>query len=243
MLITQLRNGSEVAEGLDRGDLDVGLGGHLQTLSAVLAGSRQSFFASLGFEEDPDHLPVTMVVGAKGANRGFSDGATIAMSARAAISDLQVRIFAAGEGVDYSSLRIVTMPFAEMQTALANGDIDCASVPDPFASQIESAGVGVIVDRGTLSKKMPVGGRVMITGIVSTRGWIEDHRQLASRVTDVVERVVNRVAVPDATHESVQQPTFDTRIRSDDLQLAFDLAAEYGVVSGRLRADTVVWNP
>ncbi len=228
---------------LDRGELDAGLGGHLQTLAGALAGSDQSFFAAVGFEESPDHLPVTMVVGTRGPMKGISNGATIAMSARAAISDLQLRIYATAEDIDYSSLKIVTMPFAEMNAALLNGDVDAVSAPDPFASQIESSGAGRIVDRGTLSRRMPEGGRVMITGLVSTKRWIEDHCDLATRVADVVERVVAEVPARGDDRSAdvqVQEPIFDARLNSDDLQLAFDLAAEYGVVPGHLAAETVI---
>ena len=63
---------------IDRGEFDAGLGGHLQTLAATLAWSEQSFFAAVGFEEAPDHLPVTMLVGSR-ASAGIASGATIAI--------------------------------------------------------------------------------------------------------------------------------------------------------------------
>jgi NitT/TauT family transport system substrate-binding protein len=241
------RNGSEVADLLDRGELDAGLGGHLQTLAASLAGSDQRFFAGVGFEQTPGHLPVAMVVATLGATKGFANGATIAMSARAAISDLQLRIFANTQGVDYFSLNIITMPFPKMQVAFGEGQIDAASVPDPFASQIERSGIGRIVDRGTLSRQMPAAGRVMITGLVSTKRWIEQHADLASGFADVIKRVIafapardDDSAIIDA---GVQEPIFDTRLRPEDLQLAFDLAADYGVVSGHVAAESVITIP
>jgi NitT/TauT family transport system substrate-binding protein len=241
------RNGSEVADLLDRGELDAGLGGHLQTLAASLAGSDQCFFAGVGFEQAPDHLPVAMVVATHDAAKGFANGATIAMSARAAISDLQLRIFANAEGIDYLSLSIVTMPFSEMQEALLKGRIDAASVPDPFASQIERSGIGRIVDRGTLSRQMPTAGRVMITGLVSTKRWIEQHAVLASGFADVVKGVITvapaRTDGRETDGSKVEEPIFDARLRPEDLQLAFDLAADYGVVSGHVAAESVIAIP
>jgi NitT/TauT family transport system substrate-binding protein len=244
--VTQHRNGSEVSQLLDRGELDAGLGGHLQTLAAALSGTDQAFFAAVGFEEAPDHLPVAMVVAAQIADGRISDGARIAMSARAAISDLQLRIFAAAEGIDYRSLDIVTMPFSEMQPALEKGDVDAASVPDPFADQIETSGVGRIVDRGTLSREMPDSGRVMITGLVSTKRWIEKNSDLAAAVVEVVGSFMPRAAEAVAKSSRVrqsQEPAFDTRLHQDDLQLAFDLAARFGIVANRLAAETVIAIP
>ena len=158
-----------------------------------------------------------------------------------------MRIFAAAEGIDYSSLTIVTMPFAQMHAALANGEVDAASVPDPFATQIERAGEGTIVDRGTLSKKMPAGDRVMITGLVAKRRWIEDHRDLAARIAEVVGQVIADrppvAGVGESVNARVHEPTFDVRLHPEDLQLAFDLAADFGVVSGRLAAEDLIAIP
>jgi NitT/TauT family transport system substrate-binding protein len=243
LAVTRFRNGSEVAQLIDRGELDSGLGGHLQTLAVALSGSEQSFFAAVGFEEAPDHLPVAMVVGNELSETGLADGAAIAMSARAAISDLQLRIFSAAQGIEYSSLKIVAMPFVEMHTALANREVDAASVPDPFATQIELSGAGTIVDRGTLGTKMPAHGRVMITGLVSTKGWIEEHRELAGLIKDVVQQAVNETQPTSEVAERAvlgQEPIFDTQLRRGDLQLAFDLAADFGVVPERLPAESVI---
>lgn len=205
------------------------------------------FFSAVGFEQAPDHLPVTLTVSADGPARGIVDGATVAMSARAAISDLQVRIFSAAEGLEYESLRIVTMPFTEMQEAFEKGEIDAASVPDPFAAQIESSGVGRIIDRGTLSRKTPAIGRVMITGLVSTKRWIAEHHDLATRFAEVIGQVIAAAPPPrDGSAERssrMHEPTFDTRLRVADLQLAFDLAAGYGVVADSVAAEVLIAPP
>jgi NitT/TauT family transport system substrate-binding protein len=248
MAVKRFRNGSEVAAGIERGELDVGLSGHLQTLSSALGGSGQVFFAPLGFEESPDHLPVTIVVRADKTLSGLESGATIAMSARAAISDLQLRIFCTAEGLPYESFRIVTMPFGEMAGALQRAEIEAASVPDPFAREIVAAGVGIVVDRGTLSREMPARSRVMITGLVSTRHWIVAHRELARRLRTAVAEAVtswaqaSSVAQPKDLTE-VQAPSFHTELHADDLQLAYDLAAREGIVPRRLAAEEVIMEP
>lgn len=248
LAVTRFRNGSEIASGIERGELDVGLGGHLQTLSSALGGSGLVFFAPLGFEESPDHLPVTIVVRAGQSLSGFEAGTTIAMSARTAISDLQLRIFCASEGLPYGSFRIVTMPFGEMAGALRRGEVEAASVPDPFASEIAAAGIGVIVDRGTLSREMPASGRVMITGLVSTRRWLVAHREPARRLRTAVAEAVTSWAEAGSAAQleglpGVQMPSFHAELRADDLQLAYDLAARRGIVDRRLCAEEVMIEP
>ena len=64
------------------------------------------------------------------------------------------------------------MPFAGMREALERGEIDAASVVEPFASQLVADGLGAIIDAGSLSGTLAAGERVMITGMAARRSWI-----------------------------------------------------------------------
>ncbi len=165
---TRVSNGSVIADALARGELDVGTGGHLQTAAAVAAGSDQAFIAPLGFERAPDHLCIVLVSRRDRARSlGELAGRTVAVSARGAISELQLRIALAGARV-----RTVAMPFSRMRDALAAGEVDAASVVEPFASVLAQDPALMVLDRGSLSGALPAGERVLIVGLVATRSWI-----------------------------------------------------------------------
>ena len=217
--VTTFRNGSALAEALTRGEVDVGVGGHLQTLGA----GGQVFVGPLGFERAPDHLPIALV-----ASRDDLEGAAVGVSARAAISELQLRIFL---GPAYETVTLVPMPFGELAGAFRRGEIQAASAPDPFAAQLVEEGLGRIVDRGSLSRALPDGARVMIAGLAATRAGAEP----AKRLVDAIGRAIDELRdVPAPPGQHV--PHFDRALEPADLQLVCDLAFEHGLVERRVDA-------
>lgn len=239
-------NGSRVAAALSEGRIDCGVGGHLQTLGAVVGGDDQVFISPLAFEAPPDHLAISLVVG-KVALRSARDleGKTVACSARGAISELQLRILMDAAGGDYRAVNVAVMPFASMEEALRRGEIAAASVVEPFAAQMAANGTGRVFDRGSLSTALKAGERCMITGVVAKRGWIERDRSAAQAVVRAMQRGIafllddERAArrmmagyggMPPAKTEEARLPAFFPDLRRSDLQLAFDLAAKFGLV-------------
>ena len=224
--VTRFANGTGTADALAAGEIDIGVGGHIQTLQATLAGSPQVFIAPLGFEQSPNHLVIALVAGAGVTSGRDLERVTVGVSARAAISELQLRIFMAAEGAEPDSLTLSPMPFSELGAALARGEIGAASAPDPLASQLAEAGLGRVIDRGSLSRALPPGEWVMITGLATTPSWVDHDPARARAIVKAVGRAVDDLdgaAKPNT-------PRFDRVLRPIDLQRVFDLALEHGLV-------------
>lgn len=62
-------------------------------------------------------------------------GKTIAVNALKGVAELVIRASLQKLGVDPYSVRLVPIPFPAMRTALANGQVDAAHMPEPFMSQ------------------------------------------------------------------------------------------------------------
>jgi len=234
--VARYANGSGTADALAAGEIDLGVGGHIQTLQATLAGDPQVFLAPLGFEQSPHHLVIAVVAGAGASSGRDLEGATVGVSARAAISELQLRIFMELEGADYASVKLSPMPFSELGAALARGDIAAASAPDPLASQLEQDGLGRVIDRGSLSRALPAGEWVMITGLAATPKWIDEDPARARRIVKAIER-----AVDDLSGDSQPNtPRFDRVLRPVDLQRVFDLALQHGLIDRAASAPDLI---
>lgn len=248
---SRVPNGSVVADAIAAGDLDIGTGGHLQTAIAVAAGSDQVFIAPLGFERSPDHLCIVLIA-RRDRVRSLGDlaGRPVAVSARGAISELQLRLALPGPAA-----RAVPMPFARMRDALASGEVDAASVVEPFASEIANDPRFVTLDRGSLSRSLPTGERVLLVGLVARKSWIEADPDRGQRLVRAVRRAivivlsdpdVARRAIADSTRadaaaiDAATLPLFDTELRPRDLQLAYDLAADRDLMTGRMDAARVI---
>ena len=195
------------------------------------------FFAPLGFEESPDHLPIALVAG-EGISGGRDlEGKAVGMSAKGAISELQLRIFMAAEGADYETLRSEAMPFTELAAAMESGAIAAASAPEPFATRLVDEGLGRVVDRGSLSRALAPGERALITGLAAERAWVEQSPETARRMVEAVGRAVDDLAA-DATPNT---PRFDRRLEPADLQRVYDLAFEHGMLDRPANANELIF--
>ncbi len=65
-------------------------------------------------------------------------GKTIAVNALKGVGELVIRASLDKLGVDPYSVKLVPIPFPNMRTALANGQVDAAHMPEPFMSQTMS---------------------------------------------------------------------------------------------------------
>lgn len=238
--LTPFANGSAMSAAMARGEVELGVGGHLQTLTAVLEGARQVFVAPLGFERAPDHLPIALVSGVDSGRE--LEGTSVGVSARAAISDLQLRIFMAGEGADFERLTLETMPFREMADSFRLRRIAAASAPDPFAAQLERDGLGRIVDRGSLGTALPAGERVLIAGLTADEAWLESHRDQARRVVEATGRAIDDLAADPtlAGDPGLHTAFFDRLLEPPDLQRVFDLAYQHGLIAGAASAADLI---
>jgi NitT/TauT family transport system substrate-binding protein len=240
--VVTFQNGTLASAALAEGGVDVAVGGHIQTLAALLSGSDQVFIGSLGFERSPNHLPIALVA-AGGISHGRElEGEVVGVSARAAISELQLRIFMHAAGADFGRVTLAPMPFDEMAQALRDSRIVAASCPDPFAGRLVSGGLARIVDRGSLSRALPDGERAMITGLAATRAWAERNpapaRALVAAVGSAIDELRARPAPPG---EHV--PHYDRRLGRGDLQRVYDLAAEHGLVERAVDAGELIAAP
>jgi ABC-type nitrate/sulfonate/bicarbonate transport system substrate-binding protein len=249
-------NGSAATLALNAGTIDLGVSGHLQTLQAARGPLKQVFIAPLGFEEAPHHLPVALLARSVTSGRGL-EGRSVAVSALGAISELQLRIFMHAEGADYGALTLTPMPFAEMGPALRDGTVAAASVPEPFATALVAAGIGRVIDRGSLSRALGPGQRAMVAGLVAGAAWAASEPAIVGRAAEAVGRAIHDLRVdPDLAGArmvaaanvaglggaTLQTPRFDRYLAADDLQLVFDLALAHGLIDQPADAAALIFS-
>jgi NitT/TauT family transport system substrate-binding protein len=72
-------------------------------------------------------------------------GKTIAVNALKGVGEIVIKGALEKLGVDPNSVKLVVIPFPSMRTALANGQVDAAHMPEPFMSQTMNQDGGRIV--------------------------------------------------------------------------------------------------
>jgi ABC-type nitrate/sulfonate/bicarbonate transport system substrate-binding protein len=228
--LTRYANGSQMSQALAAGELDAGVGGHIQTLNAAQAGADQVFIAPLGFERSPDHLPIALLA-APGRTRGHDlEGAVVAVSAIAAISELQLRLYMAAQGANYDRLELRATRFDEIGGAFARGEIGASSCPDPFAAAIVEDRLATVIDRGSLSSALAEGERVMVAGVASSRSWVAANPGAARGLVEAIGRAsddLRKGATSGTPGHHV--PCFDRLLHEDDLRLVLACAYAHGL--------------
>ncbi len=87
-------------------------------------------------------------------------GRTVAVNARGVASEYAVDLIMREDGATVDDVELVTIPFPDMPTALANGAIDAAWLPEPYIRQAESLGVA-----RRIAPNSPAGEQITVTFI------------------------------------------------------------------------------
>lgn len=141
VVFVPLAGGSAILQALSAGSIDVGF----SNLASVQffeknAGKLQALAG--GTLMDSSHSEAGLVVKADSGIKALRDlrGKTIAVNTRRNIVDLAVLRALKKERITASDIKLVELPFKDMETALRSGKIDAATLPEPILSKAIDAG-------------------------------------------------------------------------------------------------------
>ncbi len=218
---------------LGTGQLDVGGGSPSAGLyNAVARDLPLKIVADKG-NMNPGHGYEAMVVRKQiwdaGAIRSAADlkGKKIAIAARDISPEVTLDTFLKTAGLSVKDVEIVTMAFADMRQALANGSIDMAMPLEPFATQIAENGIGhiwkrddeivprhqvaVIMYSPDFAKRTDVGRRFLLAYLKGARYYNDafERRDSAKR-KDAIAILAKSTPVKDeALYDKMVMPGID----------------------------------
>jgi ABC-type nitrate/sulfonate/bicarbonate transport system substrate-binding protein len=162
-------------------------------------------------------------------------GKTIAVNALKGVGEVVIRGALKAVGVDPNSIKLVVIPFPAMRTALANGQIDAAHMPEPFMSQaMNQDGARIVMAPGPAI--MPF----LPNGVYVARGsWAKDNPALAKQFRLAINESLIyaqghpaeiRALLPAATRD-IRLPTWSPILDRKKLLKLAQLAKEFGAIS------------
>jgi NitT/TauT family transport system substrate-binding protein len=175
------------------------------------------------------------------------EGRKIAVSSQGGIGELALRSQLKIAGVNVAKDQYLSMPFADMPTALERGNVDAAIMNEPFLTQaLQSNGVQKLLS--------PFTGR---TADFPTSGWIANkkftdenpktvaafQRAMVKAVADAQQRsavesaVVKYVQVPPNVASLMTMPTYPSSTDATRLQRVVDLMVETGELKAEQKID------
>lgn len=192
-----------------------------------------------------------------GAIKGPADlkGKTIALAAPAITPEADLDRFLKTGGISVKDVRLVSLAFPDMVTALANGSVDMAAPIEPFATQAVSKGVGhlwkrtdetvpghelgVLIYSASFAKQTDAARRFVLAYLKAARDYNDAFdRKDAAKKADIVKILVANTTVKDASlYDLMVMPGIDPNGQLDRESLKAD--QDYFLAAGeqKQRAD------
>jgi NitT/TauT family transport system substrate-binding protein len=157
------KSSETVIAGQARGVYDITGGNYVSYIQAQQRGQANLYIFAEGSVMQPGAQGIYTMPDSKVRTLTDLKGKTIAINARQNILYLLAASVLAAHGMKPGSVRFTNVPFPDMPTALKNGTISAAVLPEPFASgaeEAEGAEPLVDLDQGATTS-FPVAGYVV----------------------------------------------------------------------------------
>ena len=162
-------------------------------------------------------------------------GKTIAVNALKGVGEVVIRGALKALGVDQDSIKLVVIPFPAMRTALANGQVDAAHMPEPFMSQaLNQDGARIVMAPGpAIMPFLPNGVYVARTS------WAKENPALAKQFRLAINESLiysqghpNEIrALLPAAIRDIRLPVWSPILDRKKLLKLAQLAKEFGAIS------------
>ena len=162
-------------------------------------------------------------------------GKTIAVNALKGVGEVVIKGALKAVGVDPNSIKLVVIPFPAMRTALANGQVDAAHMPEPFMSQaLNQDGARIVMAPGpAIMPFLPNGVYVARTS------WSKDNPALARQFRLAINESLiyaqghpNEIrALLPAAIRDIRLPVWSPILDRKKLLKLAQLAKEFGAIS------------
>lgn len=179
--LISLAGGANILNALNSNSIDIGFS---NLVSLILHRSEGSKFFSIygGTYEDFRHQNHALLVRAdRGINnpRTLLTGASIAVNTYKNIEELMVRKYIKSIGLNWEDLSLINAPFPRMLPLLEAGEIDAASIVEPFITIAKDDSSGKVMN--IANQYLATTQSTLVATYVSSENFIKDYPDLASK--------------------------------------------------------------
>lgn len=241
---TPLNGGALIAMAVEGGELDAGWS---NTASLAIAQDRGFDFAILSpgaFEQAPDRREHSLLVAKSSPIRTVADlkGKTVGINALGNINEIAVAALAAQHGLSVKQMRLVEIPFPQMEAALTSGHVDAVLTLEPFVTIARNRGATRVLEPAALK---PFGKRMLIAAWFAKRSWLDRHKAAATafalamrKASAYIEKNPAQARELLTRHtklsldlaQQITLPLFAQKIEDSDVQGLIDEAARFGYI-------------
>ena len=177
------------------------------------------------------------------------NGKTVAVNVLKGSAQISMQAWTDKHGGDSTTIKWAEVPFAAMQAALEQGRVDCASIPQPFAT------TALATCRSLGLPNDGIAPRYLLGIYVALGSWIAAHRDAARRINSAllatsrwynVDPAVTVNALAAITKQDPAQIAKSPRLYMGEaitpqlLQPVIDVGAKYGILKAGFPASDVI---
>lgn len=179
------------------------------------------------------------------------EGETVAVNALEGTVQLTMLAALEEEGVDTSAIDFLEIPFPDMPTALAEGQVRAAGAVEPFVTSVEQQGGELLLPYlHTVEPGMTIGT------YFTHENALGEQSDLIERFAAAINRSLEytrdneqeaRDAIADYTEtppevlSEIALPLWRSELNPQSIQLQADLAQEFGFTDDRVDASELIW--
>jgi len=211
-----LNNGPAVAADVQNGSLDAGFAAPVPIIAARSRGLNFRFFATTSYERGEEPVTVFLAAG-RTSIHSFKDlaGKTVAINAAGGSCELGVQEHLSAAGLGWRDIKVIIIPFPQMQAALELGSADVACTLDPFYASI-MASRKIAARPIAASPVARFDPPLMSAGFFARQDWLDAHPQTAAAFAAALEQ---------AARDLENEPALIPELLASALRFAPEIAA------------------
>lgn len=251
---TPMKGGAVIAPAVEAGEADVGWSNAVSVIIAHSKGFDFGFLTSGANSLEGGHRVHSLLVAKGSPISSVKDlaGKTVAINTLGNINELSLRALAEAEGLDIATVKLVEMPFPNMEAALKNGSVDAVLAVEPFVTLSLAHETAKTLVK---SVHKSFGDKFMIGSWFAKKSWVEKNPEAAAAFVRAINKasdyirdnpdkiadilVANTKLTPDVAGK-ISVPAFDARLDPADVQPLIDAAAKYGFIPAPFPAGDVI---
>jgi len=238
-----MQGGPVLSLAVEAGDLDLGWSNLVSLFQAHARGFSFVLVAPGALEDEGAHRTHSLLVRGDSPMQTIGDltGQAVAVNALGNVNDLALTVLLATAGKDPQGIRLVEIPFPNMEAALASGAVAAALVAEPFLSSALAHGARRLV----AAPHAVFGQEFMIAGWFAKTDWTAAHPEQVAAFRRAIDKASTYITahptempailtrftkLSKETAAHIALPAFATGLNLAALQQAINLTAAHDFI-------------
>ncbi len=250
-----MKGGTAIAPAVESGDIQVGWSNTVSIIIAHTKGFDFTFLTPGALEVEGGHRTHSLLVPSNSPIKQIGElaGKVVAINTLGNVNELSITALAERYGIDMKTIRLVEIPFPDMEAALKNNSVDAALVAEPFVTLSVMHGSAKVLEA---SAHKAFGDKFMIASWFAKKSWAEKNPAKAAGFTRAIAKASEYITnnpkevsghLLSATKLSadlvgkISLPAFSATFDLADMQKLIDMAAKHKFIGAAFPAREIVY--